>query len=413
MKNLLLLVGSLLLAVSIAAEEKTCATGDCSCTSCVAKEKGTFSLPALQGLEKDEHAVSDHANEAAEEVVEKLENESHTDCDHDHSAEEHVDEPAPHADHEGCDHGTEPEVHADHERCDHGAEPEVHADHEGCDHGGEGAVGIELSEEMILKTGIQIHEAQGGTISKASVFPAEIKLNRDTTAAVSPRYASMVRQVFAEIGDEVKKGDILASLENRETMAVYTISAPLDGVIISKDLAIGETAGEDKVLYEVADLSSVWADISVFPQYQHLLHKGMPVTFIAHDGCEATGKVKYISPIVSHETRTFTARCVLEGAKDDFTPGVFVRAKIKVETVEVPVVVEREAIQSLEGFPVLFVPNDHGFQPLEIQLGLADDHYIEIKSGLKPGDRYVGDGAFALKAQMVTSGMDPHAGHGH
>jgi cobalt-zinc-cadmium efflux system membrane fusion protein len=285
------------------------------------------------------------------------------------------------------------------------------AGHDHADHAE--AEEVELTVEMVQKLGIQIHEAEGGTIGKASVFPAEIKLNRDRTAAVPARYASIVHQVFAEIGDTVQKGDMLASLENRETLAVYSISAPLDGVVISKNLSVGESADVERVLFEVADLSSVWADISIFPQYQHLLRKGMPVIFIAHDGHSTKGIVKYISPIISHETRTFTARCVLEGASEDFTPGAFVRARINTKTADVPVMVEREAIQMLEGEPVLFVPGAHGFQTLEVELGLADDQHVEIKSGLKPGDRYVAVGAFALKAQMVTSGMDPHAGHGH
>ena len=75
--------------------------------------------------------------------------------------------------------------------------------------------------------------------------------------------------------------------------------------------------------------------------------------------------------------------------------------------------IPREAVQTLDGETVVFIPTDHGFQALEVELGLADNHSVEIKSGLHPGDRYVATGAFALKAQMVTSGMDPHAGHGH
>ncbi|MEA2069209.1 MAG: efflux RND transporter periplasmic adaptor subunit [Verrucomicrobiota bacterium] len=383
---------ALLMAMTAWVGAQTCESGDCSCASCAAKADGSFTLPALQGLEKesldDDHAGHDHGAGIATP-------DEH--AGHDHDA------------HEGHDHAAEqvaPDAHAD---CDHNA---AEGDHAGHDHGAE-ATGVELTAEMAQKVGIQIQEAEGGTISKAVVFPAEIKLNRDRAAAVSPRYASMVRQVFAEIGDEVKKGDVLASLENRETMAVYTVAAPLDGIIVSKDLAVGETADGDRVLFEVADLSSVWADISIFPKYQHLLRKDMPVKFIAHDGHTARGTVKYISPIVSVETRTFTARCVLEGADEDFTPGVFVRARINIETADVAVSVPREAVQILEGEAVVFAPGDHGFQALEVELGLADDHSVEIKSGLHPGDRYVAVGAFVLKAQMITSGMDPHAGHGH
>ena len=375
----------------------------CDCPSCRSKgESGKeFTLPGLQGLD-DGHVeqaslpAQSHETEGPPHAGSDYSHESDECCPHDQVAEA-----VPH-DHDGDgvpDHGDH-DNHAGH-------------DHSGHDHGAHADEGIVLSEEMIEKMGIQIHEAEGGSIEKTSVFPAEIKLNRDRTAAVSPRYPSIVRQVFAEIGDVVKKGDVLASLENRETMAVYTVSAPHDGVIITKDLAIGETAGDDKVLFEVADLSSVWADISVFPQYQHLLRKGMAVKFIAHDGHTANGTVKYISPIVSHETRTFTARCVLEGAREDFTPGAFVRARIKVQTVNAMIVVPREAVQSVDGESVVFVPGAHGFITAPVQTGFADEDNIEIINGLRPGAEYVVVGAFALKAQMITGGMDPHAGHGH
>jgi cobalt-zinc-cadmium efflux system membrane fusion protein len=401
MKKLFLITGCLMLGIIAWGQNGSQGEVGCDCPSCLAKEASgkAFTLPALQGLvEADEHADCDHD-------VEEVGHDEH--AEHDHAVDE-----VGHDEHAGHDHAADEVGDEDHADCDHASEEPELDEHAGHDHAGE-AVGLEISTEMGESIGLQIHEAESGTIAKASVFPAEIKLNRDRTAAVSPRYASIVRQVFAEIGDTVKAGDVLASLENRETMAVYTISAPLDGVIISKNLTVGEAAAEDKVLFEVADLSSVWADINIFPKYQHLIRRGMSVKLIAHDGHSTRGTVKYISPILSHETRTFTARCILTGANDDFTPGAFVRARINIETADVAVRVERDAVQMLEGIPVIFIPNEHGFQIVEVELGLADDYSIEVKNGLLKGDRYVAVGAFALKAQMVTSGMDPHAGHGH
>jgi hypothetical protein len=428
----------------------------CDCPSC--REKAAsgkeFTLPGLAGLEEgpqdkdaqeekgahNDHADEDHGHDhTAEAIPHDHDGDGHDPAAegvaHDHDGDgvpahplqddlaeetvphDHDGEGKPDHDslegrdedaHEGHDHGSQEEE--SHEGHDHGAV--VEDLHEGHDHGAD-AEGIQLTAEMISTAGIEIHEAAGGTIAKSTVFPAEIKLNRDRTAAVSPRYASIVRQVFAEIGDMVRKDDVLASMENRETMAVYTVAAPLDGVIITKDLATGETAGDDKVLFEVADLATVWADISIFPKYQHLIRKGMPVEFVAHDGHSTKGVVKYISPLVSHETRTFTARCVLKGAGEDFTPGAFVRARIHIETVDANVVVPRKAIQTIDGENVIFVPGEQGFLPAVVTLGVADEHHVEIVSGLQPGGQYVAVGAFTLKAQMATSGMDPHAGHGH
>lgn len=350
----------------------------CDCPECQDKAASGdtgYTLAGLAGLNaEEEHNAHDHAEEAHEEPVDTDHNEP---AEHDHD-EEVVDEL---------------DLHEGHEHAEAGMG--------------------EIQDEMAEEVGIKVLAAKGGVIEKMSVFPTEIKLNRDRTAAVSPRYASVVRQVFAEIGDDVKKGDVLASLENRETLAVYTIAAPLDGVVIAKDLAVGETADADKVLYEVADLSTVWADISIFPQYQHLIKKDMRVELIAHDGHAAHGTVKYISPIVSHDTRTFTARCVLEGAGPDFTPGAFVRASIATETASVDVRVERAAIQSIGGETVVFISDGHDYEPVDVETGLADDHYVEIKQGLNPDDRYVAVGAFTLKAELITSGMDPHAGHNH
>lgn len=314
-------------------------------------------------------------------------------------------------DHEGHDHPV-----AEHGHEDHG-DPDGHEEHGSADahdeHGHGEAEGLNVSAEMVAQMGFEIKTARGGVVSRMAVFPAEILLNRDRSSAVPARYPSVIRQVFAEVGDSVRQGDVLASLENRETLTVYTVSAPLDGVIISKNASVGESADAGGELYRVADLSSVWADISIFPQYLHWIKNEMPVEFVASDGRSAQGTVEYISPLISHETRTFTARCVLKGAGRDFAPGAFVRARMVTESKRAAVRVEREAVQLVKGQSVVFISDEHGFESRDVVPGVRDSRFVEITQGLVPGERYVAAGAFSLKAEMVTSGMDPHAGHGH
>lgn len=353
---------------------------DPNCTSCES---------AAPVLNFTFSAVDAHAAEAVEH-----------DAHDDHDEAEHEDLDA----HAGHDHAAEEATHEDHD--DHSA---CGGDHD--DYAEEG--GLNVSHEMAKKIGLKISVAKKGSIEKSVGFPAEILLNRDRAAAVSPRYASVIRQVFVDIGDQVRKGDVLVSLENRETLSVYTVLSPLDGVVVSKDASLGESASEDRILFEVADLSSVWADINIFPKYQHLIKGGMDVTFVAHDGHTAQGVVKYLSPLASHETRTFTARCVLSGANEDFTPGVFVRAQIITESADVPVRIERNAVQTVQGSTVVFISDEHGFESRDVVVGMADERFVEIKRGLAAGESYVSAGSFSLKAQMVTKGMDPHAGHGH
>lgn len=276
-----------------------------------------------------------------------------------------------------------------------------HHDHSDC--GGHGAE----------PSGLEIKAAAGGLVERQVVFPAEIRLNRNRFAAVSPRYAGVIRELRVETGDQVKQGDVLAVLENRETLANYTLTAPLSGTVVSKNGSPGESVGEETPLFEIADLSSVWVEVHIFPQYQHAVSKGAPVQLTAPDGRTAQTAVDYVSPLVSPETRTFKARCELANPGGGFAPGSFVRAQITVESVQAAVRVEKEAVQQLSGETVVFVQDADGLEPRDVQTGLSDGTFVEIQSGLKPGEKYVAHGAFELKAKQVISGLDAHAGHGH
>jgi cobalt-zinc-cadmium efflux system membrane fusion protein len=260
---------------------------------------------------------------------------------------------------------------------------------------------------------LEIKTAEGGLVERMVSFPAEIRVNRNRFAAVSPRYASIVRELRVEPGNVVKQGDVLAVLENRETLATYTLTAPLNGTVVSKNGSVGESVDEGTALFEVTDLSSVWVEINIFPQYQQAVRQDSLVQLIAPDGDVAQTVVEYVSPLVSPETRTFKARCVLNNSGQDFAPGSFVRAQIGVESVQAAVRVEKDAVQTMNGETIVFTQDQHGTEPRDVQTGLSDGTFVEIKTGLEAGEKYVAHGAFALKAELVTSGLDPHAGHGH
>ena len=261
--------------------------------------------------------------------------------------------------------------------------------------------------------GVEIKPATGGLIERQFTFPAEIKMNRNRYAAVSPRYAGTIRELRAEPGDTLNQGDVLAVLENRETLAVYNLTSPLAGTVISKNGSVGESTGEETVLFEIADLSSVWVEINVFPQYQQAVRKGAPVQLIAPDGRTAQARIEYVSPLVSPETRTFKARCELSDAGGSFAPGSFVRAQITVESVQADVRVEKDAVQTMKGGSIVFIQDADGLEPRDVTVGLSDGTFVEIKAGLKPGEQYVVRGAFGLKAELVISGTNPHAGCAH
>ncbi|NQT19830.1 MAG: efflux RND transporter periplasmic adaptor subunit [Planctomycetes bacterium] len=199
-----------------------------------------------------------------------------------------------------------------------------------------------------------------------------------------------------------------------EKLAWYALRAPFDGTVIEKHITLGERLDEDADVFTVADLGSVWVDLSVYQKHLPYVKAGQKVSISAGDGVpEAEGTVAYVAPIVDRQTRTALARVVLPNPDGHMRPGLFVTARVTVGEDGAQVLIPKDAIQTIDGESVVFVPEKEGFAPRPITTGRANKTHIEVLVGLVPGQRYVVEGAFELKAKIITSGLDPHAGHGH
>ncbi len=92
-------------------------------------------------------------------------------------------------------------------------------------------------------------------------------------------------------------------------------------------------------------------------------------------------------------------------------PGLFVTASVDIENREVPFLVPKTALQTVEDRPTVFIETPGGFVPQPVTLGRRNDAYIEVTGGLTPGQRYVMSGAFTLKAQLAKGSFGD--GHNH
>ena len=185
--------------------------------------------------------------------------------------------------------------------------------------------------------------------------------------------------------------------------------------MIKKDITLGEELKEDTVAFIIADLSTVWADLSIYQKDLTFVREGQEVLISAgRDIPDTKGKIAYISPIINEETRTAIARVILSNPEGHWRPGLFVTAQFIGEGIPVKTLVAKSALQTLGDKTCVFIYHPgEGFEPQEITVGLTNKTHAEIISGLKAGQRYVTKGAFDLKAKMVTSTLGGHAGHGH
>ena len=266
---------------------------------------------------------------------------------------------------------------------------------------------VSLTAEQIKAAGIELAQSGPAAIRETLPLYGVIAPNAERMRDVAARYAGTIRRVDKKIGDAVKQGETLAIVESNESLQAYSVTAPLAGVITVRNANAGEQTTE-KPLFTVADLSTVWVELSLFPRDVAKVRVGQTVRVKSNDaGLSADGTIAYVAPFGSSANQTLAARVVLANPDHRWAPGLYVTADVALSQQTVPVAVRNDAIQTVEGKSTVFVEHDDGFEPHAVRLGKSDGEYSEVLEGLEAGKRYVTRNSFVLKAEL-TKGEASH-----
>lgn len=247
-----------------------------------------------------------------------------------------------------------------------------------------------------------------------SSYEREERLWRETIS--SERDYLEARQAHAEAVIEMRSArhkllaigleeDDIQSLPD-EADAVFSrfqIRAPFDGVVIDQHIALGESVAVDTEIYSVADLSEVWALLTVYQRELSSIREGSSVTVRDRESRtngSADSHISYVSPVIDEATRTASARVVLQNPSGVWRPGMFVRGEVVVRGVAASIVVSPSAVHRLEDEEVVFVYDGHEFQARNVSAGRTSPGSVEILDGLQVGEVVASQGAFTLKAQL-------------
>ena len=284
------------------------------------------------------------------------------------------------------------------------ASVDAHEDH---DEHAEEESQLHLDDKVRQEFGVKIKTAASGQIKKIKLFPGEVSIHLDYLAHITPRFQGVVKKIYGHIGDNVKKGDVLAVIESNDSLTPYKITSPITGTIIEKHLTLGESLEENSHAFEVANLNTVWVTFSIFQDKFGDISKGQHAIIQSSNGKHKThGTISYIAPTIDEHTRTQMGRIVLPNKKQHWKPGMFVDVNVVFSSVKGDVVVPRTSIQKIDNKPVIFIKEGDEFEAHPVQLGDADINSIIVLSGLKPGTEYVSEGGFILKAELEKGSMD-------
>ena len=204
-----------------------------------------------------------------------------------------------------------------------------------------------------------------------------------------------------------------------EELAMAELTAPLAGTVTMRELARGEVVHTETEAFVVADLSNVWVMLTVYPRDLGTVAPGQPVTLRSPGLEPVEAMIDYLSPTVDEETRTASARVVLDNPDGRWRPGLFVTGVIDTANRgddAMGVVIPRSALQEVEGQTAVFVQDadgsgSRGFEPRIVEVGRAGGDTVQVLRGLAPGERYVATNGFTVKAEMGKAQFGD--GHNH
>lgn len=268
----------------------------------------------------------------------------------------------------------------------------------------------EIAARIASDSGIRVAPAAPGVIADEHEVQGLLTPMEGRIANVMARFPGPIRSLRANVGDSVRAGQALATVESNLSLTTYTVSAPISGVVLARNASVGSVASEGSPLFEIADLSSLWVDLHIFGSDAQHIRPGVPVKVTRmSDGATVETVLERVLPGTATASQSTVARATIANADGLWRPGSAVKARITVEQQPAALVVPLSALQNFRDWEVVFIRVGDTYEVRPVELGKRDANQVEVLSGLKTGDAVVTEQSYLIKADIEKSG----ASHDH
>lgn len=318
---------------------------------------------------------------------------------------------------------------------------------------------LEMTPEAMALSNVQLTRVKSGVGSGKLSLTGKIQVNEQRVKSLTANYSGRVDQLFVNFtGQEVRRGEKLATLyspdlvnaqkelletakikdrqpalyqASKEKLKLWKISdeqisriensgqvqtqfevyADVAGVVIARNVAVGDFVSRGTALFEIVELSSVWVILDAYESDLGAIRKGDDLSFqvSAYPGREFKAKVSYIDPVLNPDTRTVGIRAEAVNRNFELKPEMFVSATISTsQSAQSGLMVPKTAILWTGPRSVVYVQagtkEAPAFEMREVELGsrVGDDYLV--LSGVEEGEQVVSNGVFAIDAAAQLSG---------
>lgn len=307
---------------------------------------------------------------------------------------------------------------------------------------------VRIDPGVTQNLGVRLATVARGTLAATLAVPATVALNDRSVAVVQARTAGFVDRVYDRAaGDVIAAGaplvdlllpdwagaqeeflvlrragdaslvdaargrlrllgmppDLIAAVEAEGRVhPVFTVTAPIGGLIKTLDVRAGMSVAAGATLARINGLQSVWLEASL-PQAQAgsvAVGQRVRATLAAFPGQTLTGAVLAILPEADAETRTLQLRVELPNPGGRLRPGMTAQVQVDTTGGGRGLLIPADAAVRTGTRSVVFVAQGQGrYRPVEVTLGAESGGQVLVTAGLSEGQQIVASGQFLIDSE--------------
>jgi len=268
-------------------------------------------------------------------------------------------------------------------------------------------------EELLVNfTGEEVKKGQ--TIARI-YSPEMVTAQEELLEAVKMK--NMQPQILEAAREKLRQWKLsdsqIADIEKNGTAkTVFDITATVSGIVISKRVNIGDYISQGSILYEIADLSNVWALFDAYESDLPWIRKGDMISFTlqSQPGKKYSGRVSFIDPVINPQTRVAMVRLEIPNPGNTLKPEMFANGTItsQLSTSGKELIIPQSSVLWTGTRSVVYVKVQEAKEPSfvmrEITLGPALSNSYVVIDGLKEGEEIVTNGTFSVDASAQLEG---------
>jgi membrane fusion protein, heavy metal efflux system len=187
------------------------------------------------------------------------------------------------------------------------------------------------------------------------------------------------------------------------TSGTLPIKSSIDGVVVERNVVIGQSVDASTNAFKVINITSVWIDGQIYEKDLLRLQQKTDAIFTsaAYLNEKFAGKIIYIGQTVDEQTRTIAVRGEFANLNNKLKPHMFGELKIPIDKNKKAILIPEESLFTDGGQTQVFIQtSDTTFEVRKVIIGTSVDNRVEITEGLREGEKVVSTGVFYLKSEL-------------